>query len=266
MHQTGFALGIYTTGGGDVNVTGLGTINIDSSRIGTFNGGDVSVTSDTGDVDAGSGGSTFVIPINVFSPDGSSVVEQVYANGIVAETLRNPSAIPGGATAPGNITVWTPQGDIIANQGGIKQEALNGSAPVGPVVTLTAGTPAVPGVFDSSTPPIFVGNISLGTVGVIGETVIAQATGTITGLAVSKHNARHHEPNRRQPDGAGRRHGQCFRPKLRQRQRHHHHWRRGCECQRHRGRRHAARPERVRQWRRGPIHLGDFRHSHRRQH
>ena len=72
MHQTGFALGIYTTGGGDVNVTGLGTINIDSSRIGTFNGGDVSVTSDTGDVDAGSGGSTFVVPITVFSPDGST--------------------------------------------------------------------------------------------------------------------------------------------------------------------------------------------------
>ena len=94
MHQTGLALGIYTTGGGDVTVTGLGTINVDSSRIGTFNGGDVSVTSDTGDVDAGSGGSTFVVPITVFSPDGSSVVEQVYANGIVAETLRNPPQFP----------------------------------------------------------------------------------------------------------------------------------------------------------------------------
>ena len=58
------------------------------------------------------------------------------------------------------------------------------------MVTLTAGTPLVPGDYlNMAGPPIFVGNISLGTVGVIGETVIAQATGTITGLAVSKHNA-----------------------------------------------------------------------------
>ncbi len=190
QHNGGIALGIYTTGGGDVNVTGLGTINVDSSRIATFNGGDVFVESYTGDVDAGSGGSTFLIPITVFSPDGTTVGGQVYANGIVAETLRNPSAVPGGATTPGDITVWTPQGDIIANQGGIKQEALNGTAPLSPVVTLTAGTPLVPGDYlNLAGPPIFVGNISLGTVGVIGETVIAQATGTITGLAVSKHNA-----------------------------------------------------------------------------
>ena len=192
MNNNGqIALGVYTTGGGDVNVTGLGTINIDSSRIGTFNGGDVAVKSYAGDVDAGSGGSTFLIPINLFSPAAnlSEPFEQVYANGIVAETLRYPSAVPGGATEPGDITVSTPQGDIIANQGGIKQEALNGTTPVSPVVTLTAGTPLVPGDYlNQAGPPLFVGNINLGTVGVIGETVIAQATGTITGLAVSKHN------------------------------------------------------------------------------
>ena len=96
----------------------------------------LSVESYTGDVDAGSGGSTFLIPINVFSPDGSAFGEQVYANGIVAETLRNPSSVPGGATTPGNITVFTPQGDINANQGGIKQEALNGTTSTTPVVTL----------------------------------------------------------------------------------------------------------------------------------
>ncbi|HTQ52353.1 MAG TPA: filamentous hemagglutinin N-terminal domain-containing protein [Candidatus Acidoferrales bacterium] len=189
QNNGGFALGIYTTGGGDVNVTGLGTINVDSSRIAAFNGGDIFVESYTGEVDAGSGGSTFLIPITVFRPDGSSVGEQVYANGIVAETLRNPSAVPHGATAPGDITILTPQGDINANAGGIKQEALNGTTPESPVVTLTAGTPLVPGDYlNKAGPPIFIGNISLGTVGVIGETVIAQATGTITGLAVSKHN------------------------------------------------------------------------------
>ncbi len=84
------------------------------------------------------------------------VVEQVYANGIVAETLRNPSAIPGGATVPGNITVFTPQGDINADQGGIKQEALNGTAPASPVIKLTAGTPLVPGDYlNKAGPPTF---------------------------------------------------------------------------------------------------------------
>jgi filamentous hemagglutinin family protein len=190
-HNGQIALGIYTTGGGKVTVKGLGAINVDSSRIGTFNGGDVWVESYTGDVDAGSGGSTFLVPINVFAPFAnlSEPLEQVYANGIVAETLRYPSAVPGGATDPGDITVFTPQGDIIANQGGIKQEALNGTTPTKPTVTLTAGTPLVPDDYlNKAGPPLFVGNISLGTVGVIGETVIAQATGTITGLAVSKHN------------------------------------------------------------------------------
>jgi filamentous hemagglutinin family protein len=190
MHNNGgIALGIYTTGGGDVNVTALGSINVDTSRIGSFNGGNIVVESYTGDVDAGSGGSTFLIPITVFSPGAPDFGEQVYANGIVAETLRNPSAIPHGATSPGNITISTPQGDINANQGGIKQEALNGTTPTSPTVTLTAGTPEVAGDYlNQAGPPIFVGNIDLGTVGVIGETVIAQATGTIKGLAVSKHN------------------------------------------------------------------------------
>jgi hypothetical protein len=185
----GLALGIYTTGGGNVKVTGLGTINVDSSRIGTFNGGDVLVESYTGNVDAGSGGSTFIVPINIFSPNASPYGEQVYANGIVAETLRNPAAVPGGATSPGDIMILTPQGSIKANAGGIKQEALNGTTPISPTVTLTAGTPLVPGDYlNQAGPALFVGNIDLGTVGVIGETVIAQATGTIKGLAVSKHN------------------------------------------------------------------------------
>ncbi len=188
-HNGGIALGIYTTGGGNVNVTALSSINVDTSRIGSFNGGNIFVESYTGDVDAGSGGSAFLIPITVFSPGAPDFGEQVYANGIVAETLRNPAAIPHGATSPGNITIFTPQGDINASEGGIRQEALNGTTPTSPTVTLTAGTPRVPGDYlNQAGPPIFVGNIDLGTVGVIGETVIAQATGTIKGLAVSKHN------------------------------------------------------------------------------
>ncbi len=182
-------LGIYTSGGGDVKVTAQGTINIDSSRIATFNGGDVFIESFTGDVLAGSGG-TITIPINVFSPFATGLhepFEKVFVNGIAAETLTKPSAVPGSATAPGNITVITPQGSIHADLGGIKQEALNGTAPSGPIITLQAGTPG-PGGFGSSDPPVYVGDIDLGTVGVIGETVIVKFTGTINGLVISRHN------------------------------------------------------------------------------
>jgi filamentous hemagglutinin family protein len=191
MQANKLGLGIFTSGGGDVNVTALGTIDIDTSRIAAFNGGNVSVTSQTGDVDAGSGAvasQKLAVPVVVFSPYGPEFGEQVYANGIAAETLINPSAVPGGATAPGDITVTTPQGDINADLGGIKQEALNGTAPAGPTVTLEAGTPAN-NDWNSKDPPVYAGNIYLGTVGVIGETVIARATGAITGLAVSRHDA-----------------------------------------------------------------------------
>ena len=51
---------------------------------------------------------------------------------------------------------------------------LGGSLAPGPTITLTAGTFG---------PPVYVGNIFLGNFGVIGETVVAEATGIITGLS-----------------------------------------------------------------------------------
>ena len=145
MALSNLGLGIYTSGGGNVNVNALGNINIDSSRIATFNGGDIYIESLTGNVNAGSGGNVS-IPINVFSPLAGALTqpfEYVYANGIVAQTLVNASLVPGSATVPGNITVITPQGDIIANEGGILQEALNGNISAGPTISLEAGSPGL---------------------------------------------------------------------------------------------------------------------------
>lgn len=107
MYDNNLGVGIYTTGGGMVNVTVLGTINIDTSRIATFSGGNINITSLTGDVNAGSGG-TAVVPVNVFLPVADVPgYENVYANGIVADTLS--PELPGAATQPGNITVTTPE-------------------------------------------------------------------------------------------------------------------------------------------------------------
>ena len=180
MKADNLGLGIYTSGGGNVKVTARGDINIDSSRIGTFNGGNVFVESQEGNVNAGSGG-TVAIPINVFSPlypNPSTPFEYVYANGVVASTLPN-TIIPGSATTPGDITVQTPRGDILASQGGILQEALNGNIAAGPTVTLIAGTEGSPG---------YEGNIDLGNSGVIGGTVVLKANGDITGLIISRQN------------------------------------------------------------------------------
>ena len=178
MNKDNLGLGIYTSGGGDVNILAQGTVNVDSSRIATFSGGNIFIKSLTGDVNAGSGGNV-AIPVNVFSPFAtvSEPFEQVYANGIVAQTLVNGSQIPGSAISPGDITVLTPQGSIYANLGGILQEALNGNVAAGPTITLNAGSPG------------YTGNIDLGDAGVIGGTVNIAASGNISGLVISRQNS-----------------------------------------------------------------------------
>ena len=204
MAASNVGLGIYTTGGGNVDVTALGTINIDSSRIATFAGGNVTVLSKTGDVNAGSGGA-IPIPVNSFSPLFKfpyQPVEYVYANGIVADTLAplaDGSLVPGTATLPGNISVTTPQGSIYADVGGILQETLNGTLLPGPTITLSAGTPNPPGDWNSKLPPLYgpsiqvvdngVGDISLGNSGAIGGTAIVQNTGKTSGLLITAQNA-----------------------------------------------------------------------------
>ncbi len=200
MDSSYVGLGIYTSGGGNVSLTALGTINIDSSRVGSFNGGNVTVTSLTGDVNAGSGG-TIAIPVNFFSSIYSfpyEPVEKVFVNGIVADTLDKLSdgtRVPGAAAFPGNITVTTPQGSIYADLGGILQEVLNGILPLGPTITLEAGTPNPLGDWKSKLPPLYgppqedVGDIDLGNSGVIGGTLDIKATGKVNGLVFSTHDA-----------------------------------------------------------------------------
>jgi filamentous hemagglutinin family protein len=193
--QVGF--GIFTSGHGDVNVTALGDINIDGSRIATYNGGNIFVESLQGNVNVGSGGATFngvgVSYVNPATTRAGFYAEDVYGSGIVANTLVTPPAgvllPPGSASVPGNITVETPQGDITASLGGILQEALNGNISAGPTVNLIAGTPpsgtpGAPGYSAGHT-----GNIDLGTSGVIGGTVNITANGNVKGLIISRQNS-----------------------------------------------------------------------------
>lgn len=182
-----FAFGIYTSGHSDVRVTAAHDINIQSSRIAAYNGGDVFVESLEGDVNVGNGGNTYVL-VPLVSRDsqtgmGDSARYPIYGSGIVATSLPKNLQTPGGNPLPGDITVMTPQGDITSSRAGILQLPLDGSVAGGPTVTLIAGTAAHDGL------PAIPGNIDLGDSGLIGGTVNLTAEGDIKGLVVSRQSS-----------------------------------------------------------------------------
>jgi filamentous hemagglutinin family protein len=184
--------GIYAAGSGNVNVTAYGDVDIDGSKIASFNGGNIFVESQTSDVNVGSGGNT-ITPVRVSFVDPATGMAEFYSeavagSGILASTLVDPSQVPGGSALPGNITVNTPQGDIVADLGGILQEALNGNVAGGPTIDLTAGTPAG-GDWNSKSPPLYIGNIDFGNSGVIGGAITIKATGKIKGVVISRQNS-----------------------------------------------------------------------------
>jgi filamentous hemagglutinin family protein len=185
-----YALGIWTSGHSDVSVTAGQDINIQSSRIAAYNGGNIFVESLHGDVNIGSGGNAYVtVPLISRDPATGDVVNgryPIYGSGIVTTSLPRNLQTPGGNPLPGNITVETPEGDITSTKAGILQLPLDGSVAGGPTVTLTAGTAAHDGL------PAVPGNIDLGDSGLIGGTVNLTAEGDIKGLVVSRQNSTIH--------------------------------------------------------------------------
>jgi hypothetical protein len=180
--QVGF--GIFTAGAGNVSVTTYGNIDIDGSRIATYDGGNIFVESYNGNVDAGSGGDSldgvYLTYVNPNTGLAGSYTEDVFGSGIVANTLvpgtaaaGYPPAGVGIASVPGNIIVETPEGNISTTEGGITQIALDGNVTAGPTITLVAGSPG------------YVGNIYVGESGVVGDTVNIMASGSIVGLNFS---------------------------------------------------------------------------------
>ena len=183
------AYGIYTSEGGNVNATADGDVNIDTARIATFNGGSVTVESNNGDVNAGNGvNQDLLIPVVYLDPKTGEIVNTAiqgprpYGSGIMALSPTKEYQAAGSTGLPGDITVTTPNGNIVSTLGGISQFALDGSVAGGPIINLTAGTVGTPA---SKTE----GNIGLGQGGVIGGTVNLTAQGSISGLIVSRQNS-----------------------------------------------------------------------------
>jgi filamentous hemagglutinin family protein len=198
IFPTDDCFGIYTSGHSDVSVTATGDINVGSSRIASFNGGNVQVESLDGDVNAGSGGNIALVVYGfVLNPvTGTPQVEEFgnltdlsalsvnpapYGSGIMAEYPTKEFQAAGGNGKPGNITILTPKGDITSSLGGISQFALDQNLS-GPTVTLEAGTTGVKATAKQ-------GNISLGQGGVVGGTVDITASGEVNGFIVSRQNA-----------------------------------------------------------------------------
>ena len=187
--------GIYTTTSGDISVIADGDIDLNRSRIATYDGGNVTVESLHGNIDAGSGGGGFVV-INSFSVDPTthqvtSVSPTVPGSGIMASTYPFDKN-----QVVGNILVETPNGSINASAGGILQSPYN-KAPGNKdaSVEVLAGYE----LRDSSGNPVYADNLGAGTPvevsgngnidalgsGIIGENIVAQATGTFQGAIFS---------------------------------------------------------------------------------
>ena len=192
VFPTDTCYGIWTSGHSDVNVTAEGDIDVGSSRIATFNGGNVFVESYNGDVSCGFGADIALdvpgiilqngVPIGGEFGSLNDITEYPtpYGSGILAEYPLKEDQTPG-ASQPGNITVETPNGNIISDLGGISQFALDAKIGGGPTVTLDAGTTGVAATADE-------GNILLGNGVVLGGSVVLKATGVIQAAVISQHN------------------------------------------------------------------------------
>jgi len=157
--------GIFTTSGGSISITAGGDINVDGSRIAAYDGGNISVTSQNGDVNAGSGGAGFVtlsaLELDPQTGQLTGIPATIPGSGILATT------VPGSDAELGNITVNTPNGSINASLGGILQIAFNGANSRNNYIDLSAGD-----------------NINATGSGVIGSNIKLQAGGDITGVVL----------------------------------------------------------------------------------
>jgi hypothetical protein len=157
--------GIFTTSGGNVSVTAANDVNVNGSRIAAYNGGNVNVTSQHGDVNAGSGASGFVslqaLELDPVTQQLVAIPATIPGSGILATTIA------GSHAALGNISVSTPEGSINANLGGIIQIAFNGVDTRNNFVNLNAGH-----------------DINASGSGIIGSNIKLQAGGNITGVIV----------------------------------------------------------------------------------
>ena len=119
--------GVYTSGGGGINIYSELDVNVNESRIMTFKGGDITVISNSGNINAGRGSKTAVSaepPKRIYDPTSSSFVLKfeppAVGSGIRAVTF-DPDGFEGPMKAPdiGDIYLFALDGKIDAGEAGI---------------------------------------------------------------------------------------------------------------------------------------------------
>lgn len=119
------ATGIFTASGGSINIFAEEDINVNESRVMTFRGGDITIWSDQGDVNAGRGSKTAVSaspPKPVWVGDLLVIQFDPPAVGSGVRTLTyDPDGYEGPLEAPpaGDAYIFAPEGIIDAGEAGI---------------------------------------------------------------------------------------------------------------------------------------------------
>ena len=157
--------GIYTTGGGNVTVTAQGDVDINGSRIATYDGGNIAVESQTGDVNAGTGGAGYVaftaLQLDPLTDSLINIPATIPGSGIVATT------VPGADALLGDITIKAPEGSLNANLGGVLQISLDGTDTSHTFINVDVGN-----------------DINATGSGIIGANINLKAGGNINGVVV----------------------------------------------------------------------------------
>ena len=191
------ARGIYSASLGDVSVVSHGDINVNGSRIAAYDGGNVTVESLNGNINAGTGGFGYVTLTAYYV---NPVTHRVYTDnptipgsGILATTFPpRDSSYPAPAARVGNILVETPNGSVNASAGGIVQFPLNNVQNPNATVEVLAGYE----LRDAQGQPVNAARISAGKEvfvsanhnidttgsGVIAKNATIKATGDVRGL------------------------------------------------------------------------------------
>jgi filamentous hemagglutinin family protein len=194
--NTGGARGIFTSDHGDCTLIAGGDINVNGSRIATFDGGNLTVESLNGNINAGAGGQGFVTVSSYFvdpiTHAVTSVAQPMTGTGLISATFpSDPSA------QLGNILVEALNGDINAQSAGVVQYSLNQNDGSHATVEVLAGEE----LEDAHGNPVYADDLASGTpvtislnhninasgLGVIAENAILRATGNVSGTILSQH-------------------------------------------------------------------------------
>lgn len=147
--------GIFTALGGDVNIFSGGDLNVNESRVMTFRGGDITVWSDLGSINAGRGSKTTisVSPPTPITDSSGKTIGISYSPPAVGSGIRALTTTDADAPLAGDIFLFAPQGVIDAGEAGIAggkvvlgaTEVLNARN-----ISFSAGSVGVPASSDAS--------------------------------------------------------------------------------------------------------------------